>query len=146
MCVASLVRVSKYSLQCDLFSQAILLLNANVAFLVVPALALNNAPSRTAQAASQVSLATSLGSIVIGLLLARKHRDKDDSAQNAVSSKPIFADLYINLFYEICAIGKIPEQKDSPSSGTRDTLNIVQSSACSTALGVRNQCNPISWH
>lgn len=62
---------------------ATLLLNANVAFLVVPALALNNAPARTAQAASQVSLATSLGSIVIGLLLARKHRDKDDSAQNA---------------------------------------------------------------
>jgi len=65
---------------------ATLLLNANVAFLVVPALSLKDTPARTAQAASQVSLATSLGSIAIGLLLARQHRNKDESALNAAKS------------------------------------------------------------
>ncbi|KLO13358.1 hypothetical protein SCHPADRAFT_370831 [Schizopora paradoxa] len=62
---------------------ATLLLNVNVALLVTPALALKDASGRTAQAVSQVSLATSLGSVVIGLLLARQHRNKDDSAQRA---------------------------------------------------------------
>lgn len=56
--------------------QATVLLNANVAFLAVPGV---NYGSAT-QIASYLSVITSIGSIITGLLLTRQYRDRKDSS------------------------------------------------------------------
>ncbi|KLO19302.1 hypothetical protein SCHPADRAFT_898879 [Schizopora paradoxa] len=60
------------------------LLNANVAFLAIPVVAGQDGTLATpAEIASQVSMITSVGSIIIGLLLSRHHQLKDKSAEEA---------------------------------------------------------------
>lgn len=60
------------------------LLNANVAFLAIPNVAGQEGTLATpAEIASQVSMITSVGSVIIGLLLSRHHQLKDKSAAEA---------------------------------------------------------------
>ena len=67
-------------------------MNANVAFLDLPGISPSQAdegdvsPSLSiAQSASQLSMVTSIGSMIIGLLLVRQHRTKPiDTAHDAV--------------------------------------------------------------
>lgn len=57
------------------------LLNANVAFLAIPSVDVGDGARTPAQLASYFSTVMSIGSVVIGLLLVRKHRNKPhDSA------------------------------------------------------------------
>ena len=73
-----------------------MLLNANVAFLDLPGIASSQAddgsPSSNlsiSQVASQLSMVTSIGSMVTGLLLVRQHRTKPvDTAHDAVRLEP----------------------------------------------------------
>ncbi|KAF9782854.1 hypothetical protein BJ322DRAFT_179603 [Thelephora terrestris] len=61
----------------DIIINVTVLLTANVAFLAIPGI------GNSTQLASFFSTVTSIGSIVIGLLLVRKHRNKpEDSADN----------------------------------------------------------------
>ena len=63
-----------------------MLLNANVAFLAIPSVDPGNHIRTPAQLASYLSVITSIGSIVIGLLLLRQHRTKpQDAAEEVVS-------------------------------------------------------------
>ena len=63
-----------------------MLLNANVAFLAIPSVDPGNRTRTPSQLASYLSIITSVGSIVIGLLLLRQHRTKpQDSADEVVS-------------------------------------------------------------
>ncbi len=67
--------------------QATVLLNANVAFLAIPSV--DNGPNdvTAAQISSYLSIVTSIGSILLGLLLIRQHRVKaKETADDAVSS------------------------------------------------------------
>jgi len=62
------------------------LLNANVAFLAIPSVDIGDRARTPAQLASYLSIITSLGSIVTGLLLLRQHRTKpQDAAEEVVS-------------------------------------------------------------
>jgi chaperone required for assembly of F1-ATPase len=62
------------------------LLNANVAFLAIPSVDSGDHVRTPAQLASYLSMVTSIGSIVIGLLLLRQHRTKPhDAAEEVVS-------------------------------------------------------------
>jgi len=60
------------------------LLNANVAFLAIPSVDTGNHTRTAAQLASYLSVLTSVGSIVIGLLLLRQHRTKPHDAAEEV--------------------------------------------------------------
>ena len=76
--------------------QAAVLLNANVAFLVLPAAShpqvedSQQTPNISiAQVASQLSMVASIGSMIVGLLLVRQHRTRPvETAYDAVS--PIY--------------------------------------------------------
>ena len=72
----------------DNHPQATVLLNANVAFLAVPLIISGQGAqlwASPAQVASLVSIVTSMGSIVLGLLLVRQHRaTARESAEAAV--------------------------------------------------------------
>jgi len=57
------------------------LLNANVAFLALPSVASPTAGA--AEIASQVSIITSIGSIISSMLLARYHKPKEESGEGA---------------------------------------------------------------
>ncbi len=64
-----------------------MLLNANVAFLAIPSV--DNGPGQlsAAQISSNISIVTSVGSILLGLLLIREHRVKaKDTPMEAVST------------------------------------------------------------
>jgi hypothetical protein len=62
------------------------LLNANVAFLAIPSVDPGNHIRTPAQLASYISIVTSIGSVVVGLLLLRQHRTKPhDAAEEVVS-------------------------------------------------------------
>jgi len=62
------------------------LLNANVAFLAIPSVDSGNHIRTPAQLSSYLSVITSIGSVVIGLLLLRQHRTKpQDAAEEVVS-------------------------------------------------------------
>ena len=64
-----------------------MLLNANVAFLAIPSVDTGNGDVTIAQVCSYLSIVTSVGSILLGLLLIRQHRVKSkDTADEAVSS------------------------------------------------------------
>jgi len=70
--------------------QGTVLLNANVAFLAIPSVDPGSGPGNhtrsPVQVASYISIVTSVGSVVIGLLLLRQHRTKpQDSADEVVS-------------------------------------------------------------
>ncbi|KAI0356096.1 hypothetical protein OH77DRAFT_1401749 [Trametes cingulata] len=63
---------------------ATVLLNANVAFLAIPSVDNGNDQLTAAQISSYLSIVTSVGSIVLGLLLIRQHRVKSkDTADDA---------------------------------------------------------------
>ena len=63
-----------------------MLLNANVAFLAIPSVDSNQNSVTPAQIASYLSIITSVGSILLGLLLIRQHRVKaKETADDAVS-------------------------------------------------------------
>lgn len=62
-----------------------MLLNANVQFLAVPGVDPGNHYRSPTQIANYLSIITSIGSIVIGLLLLRQHKTKpEDSADEVV--------------------------------------------------------------
>ena len=63
-------------------------MNANVAFLAIPSVDNgNNPPRSSAQIASYISIATSIGSIILGLLLVRQNRTKSrENAEDVVSA------------------------------------------------------------
>lgn len=74
-------------LTCSNVSQNTVLLNANVAFLAIQSIDnFSGHPGRSpAQIASFLSIVASFGSIILGLVLARKHRAKArDTAADAV--------------------------------------------------------------
>jgi len=67
------------------------LLNANIAFLALPAVVgqtNNQGPGNAtaAEIASQMSAITSVGSVVTSMLLARYHKPKEESSENAARS------------------------------------------------------------
>jgi len=68
---------------------ATVLLNANVAFLTIPAVspqaALQEAVWTPAQITSQVSIIASMGSVIVGLLLIRQHRTRAKTAHEAAT-------------------------------------------------------------
>lgn len=61
-----------------------MLLNANVAFLAVPSVDPATAHYNATQITSYISVRTSIGSILTGVLLIRQYRDKGESAEEAV--------------------------------------------------------------
>ena len=63
-----------------------MLLNANVAFLAIPSVDPGDHTRTPAQLASYISIVTSIGSVVIGLLLLRQHRTKPQDAADEVVS------------------------------------------------------------
>ena len=63
-----------------------MLLNANVAFLAIPSVDPGDHIRTPAQLASYISIVTSIGSVVIGLLLLRQHRTKPQDAADEVVS------------------------------------------------------------
>ena len=64
--------------------QATVLLNANVAFLAIPSVDNGSSSISPAQISSSLSIVTSVGSILLGLLLIRQHRVKSkDTAEEA---------------------------------------------------------------
>jgi chaperone required for assembly of F1-ATPase len=67
------------------------LLNANVAFLAIPSV--DESPEASpAQIASLLSIVSSVGSIILGLLLVRQHRTKaKEEASEAVGVQQIIA-------------------------------------------------------
>ena len=63
-----------------------MLLVANAAFLAVPSVDPGNGTRAPAQLANYLSVITSIGGIVTGLLLLRQHRTKpQDAAEEVVS-------------------------------------------------------------
>ena len=61
-------------------------LNANVAFLSIQSVDTNDGPYRSpAQISSYCSITASIGSIIIGLILVRKSRTKQETASQVVS-------------------------------------------------------------
>ena len=61
-----------------------MLLNANVAFLAIPSVDSGDGAITPAQISSFLSIVTSVGSILLGLLLVRQHRVKSkDTAEEA---------------------------------------------------------------
>jgi hypothetical protein len=60
------------------------LLNANVAFLAIPSVDPGDRLRSPAQLASYLSIITSIGSTVTGLLLLRQHRTKPHDAAEEV--------------------------------------------------------------
>jgi hypothetical protein len=61
-------------------------LNANVAFLSIQSVDTNDGPYRSpAQISSYCSITASIGSIIIGLILVRKSRTKQETASEVVS-------------------------------------------------------------
>jgi hypothetical protein len=67
--------------------QATVLLTASVSFLTIPHNKLAHGDSQT-RIASYLSILTGIGSIITGLVLARRHRNKDGSAKQIVSLSP----------------------------------------------------------
>ena len=63
-----------------------MLLIANAAFLAAPNVDLGNRDRTPVQLTSYLSIITSIGSIVIGLLLLRQHRTKPQEAAEEVVS------------------------------------------------------------
>jgi len=61
------------------------MLNVNMAFLAIPGVNPGNDTHTQAQLASYLSIVTSIGSIVIGLLLLRQHRTKVQGSGETVS-------------------------------------------------------------
>ncbi len=70
--------------------QSTVLLNANVAFLAIPSVDPGSNNNRTAaQIVSYISIVTSTGSIIIGLLLIRQYRVKPrETVEEAVRTNP----------------------------------------------------------
>ena len=66
-----------------------MLLNANVAFLAIPSVDPGDHTRTPTQLASYISIVTSIGSVVIGLLLLRQHRTKPQDAADEVVSHNI---------------------------------------------------------
>ena len=65
--------------------QATVLLNANVAFLAIPSVDTGDGHVSAAQISSYLSIVTSVGCILVGLLLIRQHRVKSkETAEEAV--------------------------------------------------------------
>jgi len=62
------------------------LLNANVAFLAIPGVNTGDGTHTPAKLASHLSIVTSIGSIVIGLLLLRQHRIKQQDVGEEIVS------------------------------------------------------------
>jgi hypothetical protein len=66
--------------------QGAVLLIVNVAFLAIPSVDPGDSTRSPAQLISYLSVITSIGSIVMGLLLLRQHRTKpQDAAEEVVS-------------------------------------------------------------
>lgn len=59
-----------------------MLLNANVAFLAIPNVGTDDQTLSGAQISSYISIATSIGSILLGLLLIRQNRVKARETAN----------------------------------------------------------------
>jgi hypothetical protein len=78
--------------------QATVMLNANVAFLAIQSVDVNDDPRRSAaQISSYLSVIANIGSIILGLLLMRQNRTKSkETADEAVSY------LYLPFFFPIC--------------------------------------------
>ena len=74
-----------------------MLLNANVAFLAIPSVDPGNHVRTPAQLASYLSIITSVGSVVTGLLLLRKHRAELLDTAERVVSHPIRCLLLTSL-------------------------------------------------
>ena len=72
--------------------QSTVLLNANVAFLAIPNVGTDNQTLTTAQIASYISIATSIGSILLGLLLIRHNRVK--TRETAIEAVSLFPNLW----------------------------------------------------
>ena len=66
-----------------------MLLNANVAFLAIPSVDPGKHIRTPTQIASYLSILTSIGSVVTGLLLLRQHRTKPQDAAGEVVSHPV---------------------------------------------------------
>jgi hypothetical protein len=118
--------------------QATVMLNANVAFLAIQSVDVNDDPYRSpAQISSYLSVIANIGSIILGLLLMRQNRTKSkETADEAVSclSLPIFFSYL--LTHAKASISCLPPSPLTRSGNTRDP---VQSSLCSPDVGV---CSP----
>jgi hypothetical protein len=100
------------------------LLTANVAFLAIPGI------GNSTQLASFFSTVTSIGSIVIGLLLVRKHRNKpEDSADNVVGHFIYFIapTPFLTAIGLLSLVGSISPKSAQPSDRLRNARDSIQS-------------------
>ena len=118
--------------------QATVMLNANVAFLAIQSVDVNDAnrnPYRSpAQISSYLSVIANIGSIILGLLLMRQNRTKTkETADEAVSylCLPIFFSYLLTH-----AKAEISCFAASPATRSGNTRDLVQSSLCSPDVGV----------
>ena len=81
-CFKSLISFSLF-----FFKKSTVVLNANVAFLSIQSVDTNHDPYRSpAQISSYCSIATSIGSIILGLILVRQSRTKHGETSGEVVS------------------------------------------------------------
>ena len=66
-----------------------MLLNANLAFLAIPNVDSEDHIRTSAQLAKYLSIITSVGSVVAGLLLLRQHRNKPQDSAEDVVRRPV---------------------------------------------------------
>ena len=120
--------------------QATVMLNANVAFLAIQSVDVNNngGPYRSpAQISSYLSVIANIGSIILGLLLMRQNRTKcKETADEAVSCSCLPNFFSYVLMHAKAGISCFPSSPATRSGNTRD---LVQSSLCSPDVGV---CSP----
>jgi hypothetical protein len=119
-------------LQC--FPQATVVLNANVAFLAIQSVDNNgyqNASRSPTQISSYLSVLTSIGSIIIGLLLVKQNRNRDRvTAPDAVGPH-----LFHLTKLTLCA-GEVHLRSDASNAGPRDARHLVFLALCDAYLVV----------
>jgi len=121
--------------------QATVMLNANVAFLAIQSVDVNDVngdPYRSpAQISSYLSVIANIGSIILGLLLMRQNRTKSkETADEAVSYLCLLIFFSYSLTHAKAGISCFPS---SPATRFGNTRDLVQSSLCSPDVGV---CSP----
>ena len=117
-----------------------MLLNANVAFLAIQSVDHGGRTRTPAQLASYLSIITSIGSVVIGLLLLRHHRTKPHDSSDEVVSRIIWSRPSSSL--TVIAIGSLSQKPSSGCPRVRNPRNPIQSALCVTALVVSAD-NPV---
>ena len=110
-----------------------MLLNANVAFLGTPRVQILSG----AQISSYFSISTSVGSIVLGLLLVRQSQTKDrEKASDVVSIYKVRTICPKKLNMRNYQLGKFLEKQSSSSAWVRNPSHHVQLAICVTDVEV----------